>query len=381
MRLPKYVAAFTALGAFCVVAAACGSDPTATPTPRPTATPTAMAMEPTPTPTAMAMEGDKEVTLDLIDAFPTVLDISRGTQHFIDKVSELSGGTVTINRVGGPEVTHSLEQFQPVRDGVFQAIVTVGAYHTDFTKQGLGENVAANYNFVEDNFTPRVECGMFEALEDIYEPLGVQYVAAITGGWGARLWTIEPIESLDQFDGLHLRAATIYQAFLHDYGATTTPLQFSEIYPALEKGVIKGLYWGGTGAKAGNWQEVLKYQYPNSLAGGGGLGIMFNQEAWDGLSEKQQQAVYDAVASASEYQTAQMNDVEIDEWQFLRDAGVEPIEWPEDVAAQFTGDHYDKIIQEFIVDPNPTLGDPLAKSIRCVNEQILPNKIDNPAGL
>ncbi len=371
MRAGRFAVGIASLAALGMLAAACGSDPTATPTPAPTPTPTE----------AMMMEEDKEVTLKLIDAFPTVLDISRGTQHFIEKVSELSHGTVTIDRRGGPEVTHSLEQFQPLRDGLFDAIVTVGAYHTDHTKQGLGENVAANFNYVADNFTPRVECGLFSALEDIYEPLGVQYVAAITGGWGARLWTIEPVNTIDEFEGLHLRAATIYQAFLHDYGATTTPLQFSEIYPALEKGVIKGLYWGGTGAKAGKWDEVLKYQYPDSLAGGGGLGVMFNQNAWDELSEAQQQAVYDAVASASEYQTRQMNDVEIDEWTYLKEAGVEPIDWSDELQEQFTTDHYDKILQEFIVDPNPRLGQPLADAVRCVNEQVLPNNRENPAGL
>ena len=374
MRLQRYLVLAAALAAFGVTAAACGSDPTATP--RPTATPVAVE----PTAPAM-MEKDEEITIDLIDAFPTVLDISRGTEFFLKEVNRLSNGTVTINRVGGPEVTHSLEQLDPVRRGVFGAIVTVGAYHTDHTKQGLGENVAANFNYVADNFGPRVECGLFDALEDIYEPLGIQYVAAITGGWGARLWTIDPVETIADFEGLHLRAATIYQAFLHDYEATTTPLQFSEIYPALEKGVIKGLYWGGTGAKAGNWNEVLEYQYPDSLAGGGGLGIMFNQDAWDELSETQQQAVRDAVEGASAYQTEQMNDVEIDEWTFLRDEGVEAIDWSDETQRRFTSDHYDKIIEEFIVAPNPRLGQPLGDAIRCVNDRVLPNNRANPAGL
>lgn len=374
MRLQRYLVLMAVLAAFSLTAAACGgSDPTATPPP------TAPAMEPTPT-DAMMME-DKEISIDLIDAFPTVLDISKGTQFFIEEVNRLSNGTVTINRVGGPEVTHSLEQLQPVRDGVFGAIVTVGAYHTDHTKQGLGENAAANFNYIADNFGPRVECGLFDALEDIYEPLGIQYVAAITGGWGARLWTLEPVNTIADFEGLHLRAATIYQAFLHDYGATTTPLQFSEIYPALEKGVIKGLYWGGTGAKAGKWNEVLEYQYPDSLAGGGGLGIMFNQESWDELSEAQQQAVRDAVENASAFQTEHLNAVEIDEWTFLRDEGVQPVDWSDELQNRFTTDHYDKIIQEFIVDPNPRLGQPLANAIRCVNERVLPNKQENPAGL
>ena len=324
MRVSRYLFAIALIAVLGLFASACGDDE-----PEPTATPVPAAAEPTAT--AMMMEEkDEPVTIDLIDAFPSVLDVSKATAFFIEEVSRISNGSVTINRVGGPEVTHSLEQFAPTRDGVYDAIATVGAYHTDHTKLGLGENVGANYTRVADNYTPRVECGMYDALEDIYAPLGIQYVGSIAGGWGARLWTIDPVRDVSDLDGVHLRAATIYQPFLHDYGATTAPLQFSEIYPALEKGVIQGLYWGGAGALAGKWNEVVKYQYPDSLAGGGGIGIMFNQESWDGMSEHQQQAVRDAVAKASEFYTEFIDGVERNEVAVLEEQGIESISWPDD---------------------------------------------------
>ena len=374
MRVSRYLSAIALIAALGVFAIACGDDP------EPTATPVPQQAEATPTPTAMMEETDEAVTIDLIDAFPEVLDISRATAYFIDKVSELSDGSVTINRVGGPEVTHSLEQFAPTRDGVYDAIATVGAYHTDHTKLGLGENVAANYTRVADNYTPRVECGLYDALEDVYAPLGVQYVGSIAGGWGARLWTIDPVRDVSDLDGVHLRAATIYQPFLHAYGATTTPLQFSEIYPALEKGVIQGLYWGGVGALNGKWDEVIKYQYPDSLAGGGGISIIFNQDAWDQLSESQQQAVRDAIQDASTFYTEFIDDVERNEVSVLEERGIETIPWPEDLKNRWTNDHYDKIIEDFIVAPDPVLGPPLADAIRCVNDMVLPDRevVDEP---
>ena len=376
-RILTAIAAFAALG----LAAACGTDPTATPrptdTPRPAATPTAtaMMMAATPTATAMMMVADDEpVTLTMIDAFPPVLDISAGTAFFLEEVERQSGGTVTIDRVGGPEVTHSLEQFDPTVQGVYDSIATVGAYHTDFTTLGLGENVAANYTRIADNYGPRVSCGLFEALEAVYAPLGMQYVGSFAGGWGARLWTVDPIREIGDLDGVHLRAATIYQPFLHAYGATSTPLQFSEIYPALEKSVIKGLYWGGAGALAGKWDEVLNYQYPDSLAGGGGVSFIVNQGSWDAMSERQQQAVRDAVAATSEFQTRHMNEVEINEVNTLEERGVEKIEWPDSLSSTWSNDHYDKIIADFVVAPNPALGQPLADAIRCVNDIILPDR-------
>ncbi len=375
MRVSRYLVAIALIAALGLFASACGDDE-----PEPTATPVPAAATPTPTEAAMMEEEDEPVTIDLIDAFPEVLDVSKATAFFIEEVSKLSDGSVTINRVGGPEVTHSLEQFAPTRDGVYDAIATVGAYHTDHTKLGLGENVAANYTRVADNYGPRVECGLYDALEDIYAPLGIQYVGSIAGGWGARLWTNEPVRDVTDLDGVHLRAATIYQPFLHAYGATTTPLQFSEIYPALEKGVIQGLYWGGVGALNGKWDEVINYQYPDSLAGGGGVSIMFNQDAWDQLSEKQQQAVRDAIAAASVFYTEFIDGVERNEVTVLGERGIESIPWPEDLKTRWTNDHYDKIIEDFIIAPDPVLGQPLADAIRCVNDIVLPDReeVDEP---
>ncbi len=373
MIVRRYLIAIALIAALGVFAIACGDDE-----PEPTATPVPAAAEPTPT--AMMEEKDEAITIDLIDAFPPVLDVSKATAFFIEEVSNLSGGTVTINRVGGPEVTHSLEQFEPTVQGVYDAIATVGAYHADFTKLGLGENVAANYTRIADNYGPRVECGLYDALEAVYEPLGIQYVGSIAGGWGARLWTKEPVRDVSDLDGVHLRAATIYQPFLHAYGATSTPLQFSEIYPALEKGTIQGLYWGGVGALNGKWDEVIKYQYPDSLAGGGGISILFNQDAWDQLSEKQQQAVRDAIEEASVFYTEFIDGVEQNEVAELERRGIETIQWPDDLKNRWTNDHYDKIIEDFIIAPDPVLGPPLAEAIRCVNDMVLPDRevVDEP---
>ena len=377
MRISRLFTVLAVASAMGLIAAGCGTDPDPTATPRPTSTPMS-AGQPAPTPTqAMMMEEDEPVTLKMIDAFPPVLDISAGTLYFIDEVTRQSGGSVTIERVGGPEVTHSLEQFIPTRDGVYDSIATVGAYHTNVTTIGLGENVAANYTRIADNWGPRVSCGLFDALEDVYAEQGMQFVGSFAGGWGARLWTIDPVRELSDLNGVHLRAATIYQPFLHPYGATTTPLQFSEIYPALEKGVIKGLYWGGAGALSGKWNEVINYQYPDSLAGGGGVSFLVNQASWDAMSPKQQEAVRRATEETSYFQTDHMNRVEVNEVNVLLADGVEQIEWPDSLKDRWTNDHYDKIIEDFIVAPNPTLGQPVADAIRCVNDIVLPDREEN----
>lgn len=346
-----------------MVLAACGSDPT----PAPAAKKAAPAAAPTATPVPV----DKNITLDFIDSFPPVLDVSKGTLKFFDEVERLSGGTVVANRVGGPEVASPLEQFVPVRDRVFDGGATVGAYHTNITTLGLGDNLAANYHANKDNFTPRVECGLFEATDAAYNKLGVKFVGSIAGGWGARLWTIDKIEKPD-FSGQKYRAANMYKPLIENLGGSSVPLSFGEIYTALQKNVIDGLYWGGVGALAGKWDEVLKYQYPGSLAGGGGVQILINNDAWAEMSKKQQEAVTAAVESASAFWTELANDLEIKERAELEKRGVQIVEWDAADAAAFQAKYYDLISKDFLLR-DIAYGPKIAEAVQCVNKKILGN--------
>ena len=192
--------------------------------------------------------------------------------------------------MGGPEVVHPFEQFVPVREGVFDAGFSVGAYHTDITLLGLADLLAANYKGQGDSFALREQCGLIQALAEVYRPLGVEYLGTMTGGYGARLLTVDRLDSID-LSGVTLRAVDVYKPHLLTHGATTVNLPFEDIYPALQSGVIDGICWGAPGAVTGGWHEVVRYQYPDSLGGGGGPSLYFNADTWARLSPEQQQAI------------------------------------------------------------------------------------------
>ena len=92
------------------------------------------------------------------------------------------------------------------------------------------------------------------------------------------------------------------------------------------------------------------------------------------MSESQQKAVRDAVKSAAVFQTENMNAVEAKEVATLAERGIETINWDASMKKTWSDDHYNKIIADYIVAPNPTLGEPLAKAIRCVNDIVLPDR-------
>ncbi|NWO07762.1 MAG: TRAP transporter substrate-binding protein DctP [Alteromonadaceae bacterium] len=97
--------------------------------------------------------------------------------------------------------------------------------------------------------------------------------------------TKEPIESVEDFEGLKIRAPGAYGKFLRKLGASPVSLAWSEIYTSLSTGVIDGSIGSNMiDHRDGNHVEVAKYMYPMPLAGAQVLPIIVNNRAWNKLS-------------------------------------------------------------------------------------------------
>lgn len=331
--------------------AACGEPPTPTPTPTPSPTPT-------PAPTV----------IKAISAFSASLDQADTLGAFGRAVSEFTDGSVEVVSIGGPEVVHPFEQFIPVREGVFDAGFSVGAYHTDITFLGLADLLAANYTGAGDSFALREQCGLTQALAEVYRPLGVEYIGTLTGGFGARLLTVDRYDSTD-LSGVTLRAVDVYKPHLGTHGATTVNMPFEEVYVALQNGVINGTFWGAPGAVTGGWHEIVRYQYPGSFVGGGGPSLYFNADTWAGLSAEEQEAVRKAAATVSSLYEKVNHGLEKAEREALLAAGVEEVEWSPEDTARWRTVFAESALGLFIL-PDTTHGPAIADAVRCVNAEV-----------
>jgi TRAP-type C4-dicarboxylate transport system substrate-binding protein len=97
--------------------------------------------------------------------------------------------------------------------------------------------------------------------------------------------TKEPINSIEDFQGLKIRAPGAYGKFLRNLGASPVSLAWGEIYTSLSTGVIDGSIGSNMiDHRDGNHVEVAKYMYPLPLAGAQVLPIIVNRSAWSKLS-------------------------------------------------------------------------------------------------
>ena len=98
--------------------------------------------------------------------------------------------------------------------------------------------------------------------------------------------TKKPINSIEDFQGLKIRAPGAYGKFLRNLGASPASLSYSEIYTSLATGVIDGSIGSNIiDHRDGNHVEVAKYMYRLPIAGAQTLPIVVNKGAWNKLSD------------------------------------------------------------------------------------------------
>jgi TRAP-type C4-dicarboxylate transport system substrate-binding protein len=98
----------------------------------------------------------------------------------------------------------------------------------------------------------------------------------------------QAITSLDDMRGLRVRTFTpTMSALLNHFGATPVTLQFSEVYPALQRGVASCGVTSPTSANSGSWPEVTTHYLPLAVSGSV-QGHFINLDAWNRFSAEEQ---------------------------------------------------------------------------------------------
>jgi len=101
-----------------------------------------------------------------------------------------------------------------------------------------------------------------------------------------------PINSQEDFSRLKIRSTGTLQRFLTEAGAAASYIPGSELYSALDSGIIDGAHWGAAqGAASMGLYEVTKYHVKPSLTIAGTDAIIVSQKALDKLPEDMQQTV------------------------------------------------------------------------------------------
>ncbi|MCA1769583.1 MAG: TRAP transporter substrate-binding protein DctP [Halomonas sp.] len=177
----------------------------------------------------------------------------------------------------------------------------------------------------------------WQAVEDaLRERTGVELLAVVEeGGFLAFTNDEKPISSPDDFEGLRFRAMDPSQVALYEaFGASGTPIPWTEVYMALKTGVADGQMNPPMYIIMGSLYEVQDYltlaniQYSDQFLVGNGAMI-------DGWDDTMRQAFLEAVEEANQM-AREHNETRVDERiAYLVEQGMEVIRPSEDELAAF----------------------------------------------
>lgn len=255
---------------------------------------------------------------------------------FQELVEERLGDKLKINYLGGPEVVPQFEQFEALRNGVADVILGAAAYYTAQVPEASAMLLARK------SPQEQRESGYYDLMRQIHLEKGdVVYLSNLTGvpNVGFRLYVNEKIEE-PNLEGLKFRVSPVYVPLVNGLGGTPVNMPTTEIYTAIERGVVDGFGSTYVGIMDFALDEVTKYVidvpfYSKDNA------ILMRAETWNSLPEDVRAELEEIAIEVENRMTEFVKEKVAKEDELLKDAGLEFITFDEADTQKYLDAAYD----------------------------------------
>lgn len=256
-----------------------------------------------------AAEGPS-ITLRLGVGDPAASAVGVTAEHFAEEVAEASDGRITIETF--PDGTlFGGDQNAAVNllgNGTLDATLISTSVYASFEPRMNALSLPYLFTDVEE-FASYLEGEPGQELLGALDKLGIHGAALMTRTPRHTTNSVRPIEMPEDFDGIKLRVPQndLWVKFFGSLGANPTPMDFKEVYTALQLGTIDGQENPLEVPVANKFFEVQDYL---SLTGhiSDGYVLGFNKETWDALDEDAQAILTEAAAKTAKFKTQYDND-------------------------------------------------------------------------
>ena len=207
-------------------------------------------------------------------------------ERYLQNLESIGGVTVT---VFGPESVPIFEQLQPVSSGAFDMLYTHPVFHAG--EGGLA--LAADAMQVDP--VARRDSGVWDAIDAFYQDRhNLKMVALMSVSMeGYHIFTRDPLGPNGDLAGRKVRGTPTYFGVISALGAEPVVLPGSEIYSALQTGIVDGAGWPAAGMVSMRHYEVASYRLRPTF-GAATQPVFVNLDAWDRLDADAQAALLEA---------------------------------------------------------------------------------------
>ncbi|RVU34021.1 C4-dicarboxylate ABC transporter substrate-binding protein [Hwanghaeella grinnelliae] len=236
-----------------------------------------------------------ETTLSLVYPFPDFLVYTKSCKEFAEKVN--AAGVVKIdvkpfNSIG------MFEQAGEIRKGTVDMTCLPAAFYA----RGLPENEAISTS----NSSPaevRANGGM-AIIDELHQKyMNMKYLGWVDTGVKFHVYFKDAPkfgdDGLPDLSDVKMRDNPIYGAFFRALNAETHQMPVTDVYSAIQKGVVNASAWTSIGVKGLKWDEFLRHRLDPDFYQTD-IGIIMNLDTWNSLSETEQKALQAAVIEHEE---------------------------------------------------------------------------------
>lgn len=224
------------------------------------------------------------------------------TQHFAERVNELTNGELTVEVFPSATLGTETSMLQQVADGNIPISVSTTANASSFVPQfGI---LSVSYLFEDGEHFRRAVADeefnrLIDEMIDQADP-GFIRVATITPGARSMYNSVGPVEGLSDMEGKKMRvmASPVESEVWSALGTLPVAIPFGDVYTGMQTGLIQaaenspGSYILNKHHEVAPYFSVTEHQWPIS-------GIFMNKDAFEALPEDQQEAIRQAGRDAS----------------------------------------------------------------------------------
>lgn len=249
-----------------------------------------------------------------------------GAAKFAELVDEYTNGTVQVEVYPNATLGAERDMVEGVSMGTVDACITTNAPLTNFN---------SNFNVFEfpylftslDDAHKVLDSEIGQSLMDELKDSGIVGLAYFENGFRDLTNSKREVQSVGDLSGLKIRTmeSEIHIAAFKAMGANPTPMNWGEVYTALQQGTIDGQENPPMAILDGKIYEVNKYlsktEHFYSPAE-----LLINADLFNKLSADQQEAVQKAADEACEFQREKAAEFNQSKLDTLADNGMEIVE-------------------------------------------------------
>ncbi|MGJ9383559.1 TRAP transporter substrate-binding protein [Salipaludibacillus sp. CF4.18] len=249
-----------------------------------------------------ATEDVETTTLTLAENQPEDYPTTLGAKEFARLVEEKTDGRYEIEVYAGGQLGEESEVIEQVQLGSIDLTRVNAIPLTEFSDE-IGV-LAMPYLFEdEEEKWDRLLGDVGQDLLDTFEGSNLVGLTYYDSGERSFYNTERPLETPEDMEGLQIRvqSSDLAIAIVESLGASATPMEYGEVYSALQTGVIDGAENNFPSFYTSSHYDVANYFTVNGYQGVPEV-LLASQSLWDELSEEDVQAFEEAARESVDVQ-------------------------------------------------------------------------------